>query len=63
MKDETEVIAGLISALETAHFEMLTLVPRLGGTFQSNLNEACKRAKSALADAKEFYDSKNEVKP
>lgn len=57
MKTETEIVAGLISALETANFELLTLYPRLSGKYQRNVKEASDRAKTALADAKEFYST------
>lgn len=55
MKSETEIVAAVISALQTAHIEMLTLLPRLSGQYQQNIKEACTRAKIALADAEEFY--------
>lgn len=57
MKNETEIVADLIDALETAEFELLTLYPRLTDEYQPSVKLVCDKAKTALANAKEFYDT------
>lgn len=59
MKSETEIVAGLINALETAKFELLTLYPRLTGEYQGNVQKAVECAKVALTEAREFYSKEN----
>lgn len=61
MKTEVEIVAGLINALETAKFELLTLYPRLTGEYQGNVQKAVEYAKTALTEAKEFYDSRDTI--
>lgn len=56
MPTEPEIIADLISALETDQFELLTLYSRLTGEFQRNVKDAAEKGKLALQNAREFYD-------
>jgi hypothetical protein len=53
MKTQDELIAALVSALETCRYELLTLVPRLTSPYAANAQAAANKAKDALDAAKE----------